>query len=311
MTGLLKRPAALLALIALLVVGACSTGAEDDSSSGAPSSQEVPDTGMSTDFAGGAREAAAPEQAGDQSSGDQVSGDQAPEARQPALISTGTVSLRSEDAAKARADAQLVVAQYRGSVTEEETITSDDGDVEMARLVLRVPSGQFDEVMKALEKTGELISSTSGSEDVTTQVIDTEVRIRAQRKSLERVEVLLARARNLQEIVAIEAQLTRRQADLDSLESQQAWLEDQTSQATITVHIEQAAEGTDTDGAGGFLGGLRDGWSGFVAMLGGLALALGFALPFLGLVLLLGVPPWVLLRNVRGRRPTTPADPVA
>ena len=54
---------------------------------------------------------------------------------------------------------------------------------------------------------------------------------------------LLDRAQNLRDIVLIESELTRRQADLDSLEHQSAYLADQTSLATITVDIDHATEG--------------------------------------------------------------------
>jgi hypothetical protein len=292
-------------LATLLVVGACGGGSDD-----------LGDAGESADDGVAAleRDADAPAPApGDQafatgSGGDAAEADQ-PELRRPAVISTGTVSLTSPDAAKARLEVQQVVDRFRGTVAEEETVTDDGGEVEMARLVLRVPSDSFDEAMQALEGIGDLQSTTSGSEDVTTQVIDNEARIRAQTKSLERVEALLARAEDLQEIVAIETQLTRRQAELDSLKAQQAWLTDQTSLATISVHIEKAPGDDEGDEAGGFLGGLADGWRGLVAVLSGAATAFGFLLPFAGALLLVGVPLWLLLRSLRGRGTAAPAEP--
>ena len=100
--------------------------------------------------------------------------------------------------------------------------------------------GDHADVMAA-RATGwaQLSSASRNSEDVTTEVIDTDVRIRAQTKSLRRVELLLARAQSIRDIVAIEAQLTRRQADLDSLKQRQAYLADQTSMSTVTVYLER------------------------------------------------------------------------
>ena len=118
--------------------------------------------------------------------------------------------------------------------------------------------------MVALEKTGVLRSSTRGSDDVTTQVIDTGVRVRAQEASLKRVELLLAEARSLKDIIWIESQLTTRQAELDSMKSQQSWLEDQTSFSTITVDITAIAETKkvekkEEEQEAGFLVGLQGG----------------------------------------------------
>jgi len=227
-----------------------------------------------------------------------------------AVISTGSVSLQSDDVAKARFGVQKIVGTYRGTIAEEETTTGDDGETETSRMVLRIPSKSFNKVTKELEGVADLIASSSGSEDVTTQVIDNEVRIRAQTKSLERIEALLAQATNLREVVAIESQLTRRQADLDSLKSQQAYLADQTTLSTVTVFIERTPEKKDDEkDEAGFLRGLSAGWNGFVAAMVGLATVLGFLLPFTLVVALFGVPVWMVLRNARRRRPEA-ADPV-
>ena len=220
-----------------------------------------------------------------------------------AVISTGSVELHGKDVTDARLDVLAVVDRYAGEVAQEETATNDDGELAHARLVLRVPSADFGKAMTDLEGVAELDSSSRGSEDVTTQVIDNHVRIRAQARGLRRVEKLLDRAEDLSEIVAIEATLTKRQANLDSLKSQQAYLADQTSLATITVNIEHrgAATGAEDDDSG-FLAGLASGWHGVTAFVGGVATTFGLLLPFAVLFALVGTPVWLASRAVRRRR---------
>ena len=94
----------------------------------------------------------------------------------------------------------------------------------MSRLVLRIPASDFTETVDALEKVGELESSNKSSEDVSFDVIDTRARIRAQEQSLRRVELLLERAESIRDVVSIESELTRRQAELEALKSKQAYL---------------------------------------------------------------------------------------
>lgn len=227
---------------------------------------------------------------------------------QRAVVSTGTVSLRADDVAATRREVQRIIDGRRGLVTEEDTETDEDGAVAYTRLVVRVPSSAFDETMEELETSGELRSSQRASEDVTTQVIDTEVRVRAQRKSLARVEQLLGEAETLKDVIWIESQLTQRQAELDSLESRQAWLADQTSLSTVTVDIERATvEKKERDEAGGFLGGLDSGWSALTATAAVLATVVGALLPFAVVGAILGAPVWLLARRSVRRRRTTPA----
>jgi hypothetical protein len=177
------------------------------------------------------------------------------------------------------------------------------------RLVLRVPGDEFAEVMSEVSGVGELRSATSTSEDVTTQVIDTRVRVRAQEKILRRVEELLARARSLRAIVAIEAQLTRRQADLDSLKSQQAYLADQTSMGTLTVSIERKPSGGEKATVAdekGFVAGLSGGWGAFKTAAVALATVTGALLPFVIVLGVVAVPVLLVVRARRTRRPVVP-----
>ena len=233
-----------------------------------------------------------------------------PPAAQRSVISEGTVVLRSRDVAGARFDVRQVVDRYAGEVSDEQTDTDDDGEVVSAHLVLRVPSADFGEAMADLEDVADLRFSGRSAEDVTTQVIDTQARLRAQRRSIARIETLLDRARNLRDIVLIESQLTRRQADLDSLEQQSAYLRDQTSLATITVDIDHARTAATDGDRTGFLAGLAAGWHGLVVVGVGLATAAGALLPWIVALLVLGVPGWPLARRLRRHRAAPAEAPV-
>lgn len=230
--------------------------------------------------------------------------------RERSIIAEGAISLASKDVGETRREVQRIVDAQGGDVTEESTETDDDGDTSYSRLVIRVPSQKFGASMEALEQAGVLRSSTRGSEDVTTQVIDTGVRVRAQEASLKRVELLLAEANTLKDIIWIESQLTSRQAELDSLKSQQSWLADQTSLSTITVDISHRAEAKEKkeadDEPAGFLAGLEGGTKALAATFTAATTILGALLPFAALALLLGLPAWLVVRRRRGAAAAQP-----
>ncbi|MBF4160222.1 DUF4349 domain-containing protein [Nocardioides acrostichi] len=235
---------------------------------------------------------------------DTTSAQAASTALQPAIISTGTVGLRAKDVGDARFEVQKIVDRFAGSVTDSDTETDDDGQVRRSRLVLRIPSKDFTEAMDALEKVATLESSTSTSEDVTGQVVDTGVRIRVQRASIDRIETLLDRAGSIRDVVSVENELTQREAKLNTLLRHRAYLADQTSMSTITVHLERIGAAkpmpVETDESG-FLAGLDSGWHAFTGLAIGLATVAGAVLPFGVLALLLGVPAWVIVRRRRPR----------
>ena len=155
--------------------------------------------------------------------------------------------------------------------------------------------------MAAFAGLGKVQQQDRKSEDVTTKVIDNDARVRAAERSIRQIENLLGRAEKLSDVIAIESDLARRQADLDSLKSQQAYLADQTSQSTINVYLSQSGDVRPVaEEARGFLAGLDDGWNAMKGATVVLLTVVGAVLPFLVVVLLLGVPLWVVVRRRLG-----------
>lgn len=221
-----------------------------------------------------------------------------------AVIRKGDVALRADDVGKAQFDVRRIVGRFAGEVTDEKTSTDDDGKPAYTNLVLRIPTAKFSAAMADLQKIGELESANSSEQDVTTKLIDVQTRLKAQKRSIARITVLFDRAQSIRDIMAIEAQLSQRQADLDSLERQAAYLRGQTSMSTITVSIEQtpakAVKKAEKDHTG-FLAGLSAGWDALAAFAIALATALGALLPWLIVVAILGPPAYLVVRSVRRR----------
>jgi len=222
----------------------------------------------------------------------------------PALIKKGTVESRSDDVGKAQFEVQRVVDRYSGQVTDEQTTTDDDGHPAYTRMVLRVPSDSFDDTMAALKKIGELQSANTSQQDVTTKLIDTRTRLTVQKQSIRRITTLFDQAESIRDIMSIESELSRRQADLESLERQAAYLTGQTTRSTITVSIDQTpkkAVAAAADDDNGFVSGLKAGWNGLSATAAALATAFGALLPWLVVIAILGPPSYLLIRVVRRR----------
>jgi hypothetical protein len=212
------------------------------------------------------------------------------------VISTGQISVSTGSISKARAEVLRVVTSYDGSVADEQTNSDQGGRISDSALTLRVPTSDFAQAMDALARIGKVENQSRKSEDVTTKVLDNDARVRAAERAIRQIELLLGRADELRDIIAIESDLARRQADLDSLKSQQAWLEDQTSLSTINVQLSRPGE-APADEARGFLAGLGDGWDAMTNATVVALTVLGAVLPFAGLLALFGVPLWLVLRR--------------
>ncbi|MFJ7493960.1 DUF4349 domain-containing protein [Streptomyces sp. NPDC097727] len=215
------------------------------------------------------------------------------------VIRTATLSVEVKSVPKAAAAARSVAESSGGLVAREETERVDDTH-EMSHIVLRVPQGEYDAVLRDLAGAGKLLSRTSSAKDVTDQVVDVASRIATQRASVARVRKLMDRAEKLTDVVALEGELSSRQASLESLLAQQESLKDRTALATVTLDLtepETVAEDGDDDP--GFLDALGGGWHAFVTMLRWLAMAVGAAAPFLATAAVL----LLLWRLFQGRLP--------
>jgi hypothetical protein len=239
-----------------------------------------------------------------------ASGGGAPGVQQRAVISTGTIELVSTDVATTRTRLDAVVSRLGGHIADENTSTDDHGTVTRSHLVVRVPSGRFDQAMTGLADAASLRSSTRQAQDVTTRVIDIKARIAAERAGVRRLRQLVSHTASLRALLDVERALTERQGELESLSQQQAYLSDQTTQATITVDVSRKVTPAVVHKAtGGFVGGLRHGWHGLVTVVVGFLVGLGAALPFAVVALVIGLPAWVVARRMlRTRRLRAPVE---
>ncbi|MCX4844464.1 DUF4349 domain-containing protein [Streptomyces sp. NBC_00893] len=215
------------------------------------------------------------------------------------VVRTASLSVEVRNVPKAAAAARSAAEGSGGLVADEKTERVDDTH-DMSRLVLRVPQGEYEAVLKRLAGTGKLLSRTSSAKDVTDEVVDVESRIATRRASVARVRKLMDRAQELSDVVTLEGELSSRQASLESLLAQQASLKDRTTLATVTLELtEPETAAKDGDDDPGFLDALRGGWHAFVTVLLWLAMAVGAAAPFLAAAAVL----LLLCRPVRRRLP--------
>jgi hypothetical protein len=214
------------------------------------------------------------------------------------VISRGEITLRARSIGTARTEVSRLVTAWNGSIADEQTEGDDRGRLLSSTVTLRVPVTRFSEAMSALGRLGRVEHQSRKSEDVTTQVIDNDARVRAAERSIRQIEALLGRATKLSDIIAIEADLARRQADLDSLKSQQSWLADQTQLSTIVVHLSRTGtDRPDKDDDEGFVAGLAAGWTALKGSTVAVLTVLGAVLPFATMLALLGVPAWLVVRR--------------
>jgi hypothetical protein len=137
---------------------------------------------------------------------------------------------------------------------------------------------------------------------VTATYTDTQARIEPAKDSIARVRALMVKATSLEQIVLLESELSRRQADLDSLQQQLAELDRRTTMSEVSVTLWTDETMSPEPDDNGFLAGLEKAWESLLSSL--MVVLTGFAvlLPWLLIALVVAwfVRRWLGRRSSRG-----------
>ncbi|MFD0899943.1 DUF4349 domain-containing protein [Actinomadura sediminis] len=291
-------------LLAGLLAG-CSAGG-DGAESDAPAAargEEARQGGAAQREEPGARKGAEDGGQGARGSDAQGSDARGSDAKPPsasrAVIYTSELTVRADDVEKAAGRAKQLTAAAGGYVGRESATSSPP----RAEIVLRIPADRYPDLLARLgSELGEKLSLTQETEDVTAEVADVASRVRSAEAALASFRKLLERAESLDEIMKLEDELSERESDLEALQARHKALQESIGHATLTVTLVGKAEPVkEPEETGGFLGGLRDGWDAFSTFAGGVAVVVGWLLPFLAALAVLGVPVFLLRHRLRAR----------
>jgi hypothetical protein len=151
-------------------------------------------------------------------------------------------------------------------------------------VTIKISPNKFDSFTESLKDLGEIKSIDTSLEDVTEQYSDINTRISNLEKELDRLNALYSKAEKIDEILAIEREVTRVQTNLEIYQQQKLDLERRSAKSTITVTLTEEKPAMEKDLFVPLeeLGAIFFGAMGAAIMI--IAGALGFIIP--GLIIL-------------------------
>ena len=157
-------------------------------------------------------------------------------------IMTGSLSL-FVDNVETTIDSIKNVADNASGFTSDSNIYESDNHTVVGSITVRVPADQFDTTMSDIKKLAVKIDREStGSNDVTDQVFDTDTRI----KNLQALEVqyrdILKKATKIDDILQVTNQLNSVRQQIESLQTQLKYLNQSVDMATISVDLKAVAD---------------------------------------------------------------------
>lgn len=206
------------------------------------------------------------------------------------IVRTGTIAVQVADVDRAAADVISRTLRAGGRVDQDDR--SAQAQSRRAELVVRLPPAALDAMIAAVSGLGTETSRTVQGQDVTASRADVNARVSALTTSVGRLRDFLKASGTVSDLVVLESQLSQRESELESTVAQQRALADQVALATLSVELTVTGKDAHHGGSApsGFGSALSGGLHALAVVFRWSFAGVGYALPFLLVVLALVLP---------------------
>ena len=241
------------------------------------------------------------------------------------IIRNVGVRIQVDDVEEAVESVREEIARVDGMVTAVQVSTDDeipvyryeatgalaDGAPLRGYIVARVPADSLEAFVDAVSDLGTVQRQAEDESDVTQEHIDLSARLATLQAQETRLREFFEKAENVEEMLAIEQELTRVRAEIESYTAQIAYLERQASMATVTIELAGTTPVVRPEGSDwGFIDAITQGIRGFVSTINALIVVFMSALPLLAVIAAVAlIVRWVVRRRRANREVGEPPAP--
>lgn len=214
------------------------------------------------------------------------------------LIRSGEVDIEVANYPPAAARV-LEIARSNGGYVAESRVTRGSGDKLHGVLTVRVRADRFDEAFASMKALGKVQSEAVSTQDITKAYSDLETRLRVKRDAEARMRrILLTKTAKLADIVAAERELTRLIEEIEQMERERRFYDQQVALSTITPDLHEPEAIVREGSFAPVRRAFHDSLEALSTSLAALLYAVFYAAPWVLLTLVL----WRLWRRGRRRR---------
>ena len=198
------------------------------------------------------------------------------------IIQTASLSIEVEDFQSSSDSVIDIVERYNGFISDSHSYVTGTGTGrKRGGITIRVPTDKFLAVIAEIEHVGTVKSKSISGEDVTEEYIDFTARLNNSERQERRLLEILDMANNTKEVLEVEREIWRVRGEIERLTGRIKYLEDRVELATVSVSLNEPEPITHS---WGIRDALRAAFGGFVSVIRGLIIFVGYALPILILV---------------------------
>lgn len=178
------------------------------------------------------------------------SGGSGPQTTKVSTAASADVAPHKSDFLIYTAQITMAVYQVEPGLAAVEQIAKDVGGYLSVRndtsITIRVPRTAFDEAIRRIGLTGDVVHKDITAEDVTDQYVDMEARLKNAKAMRDRLQDLLQRA-SVKDAIEIQAQLGKVTEEIERLEGQLKLMRDKIAYSSIAVSFAARGQGALRD----------------------------------------------------------------
>lgn len=214
------------------------------------------------------------------------------------VIKNAEIRLTVKNNLEAERMVQELVVKYKGYIQNSESHKSKNNDY--TNIEIKLPANNFELFTAEIAEIGDITNNRVYTTDVTEEYIDLAARQKTLSIQENRLQDMLSKANNVDELLKVENELSRIRGEIERITGRLKYLDNMVSYSTVRLTLSTKFVRGDSiiDGFGGdALQSLKSGVKAFLSLLLVLIQVLAFMLPFLVITLIIVL----IILKVKGR----------
>jgi len=157
------------------------------------------------------------------------------------VISTARLEIRVKSANAAADKLTRFVTSYGGFV-QSMNVTELENGAHSAEVVLRIPSDKFQQLLTAAGGLGKILQKEVSGEDVTEDYMDLKARLRNWLNQEQQLNLIMARAKTVGEVLAVQAELGRVRESIEQIQGKIQYYDYNVKLATVSLSLYEGSQ---------------------------------------------------------------------
>jgi PKD repeat protein len=155
------------------------------------------------------------------------------------IVRTGNMSIVVNDISAALAAITQIAESHEGYVVTSNTWK--DGERVYGSISIRIPADSYDTTSTSITQIAvEVTSQSTSSQDVTEEYVDLAAQLSSLQATEQQLLLILSRATTVTDTLAVQAQLTKIQTQIEQIKGRMQYLERTSATSLITINLAQA-----------------------------------------------------------------------